>query len=536
MNFWQKYGVPPRQLEPHFGDRQVRCFGQRPRSLDEMFSRSVTSFPDNEAVVCNGQRWTYRETGQIVDRIAASFNARGMGKGDRIAMFIPNRAEFVFALLAIQRLGAIAVPIGTREQMPGITYMLSQSGARAILFDEVFADRIPDVSEVPTLQARIPLGLLGPVASTPESLMATAGAGEPPPQLDEEDVAVILYTSGTTGNPKGAMLTQLNIVHSALHYESCLRLQANERAGLAVPASHVTGLIAIIAAMVRVAGTIIVVPEFKAVEFLELAEREKMTFTLMVPAMYNLCLLQPGIRERNLCAWRIGGFGGAPMPVASIDALAQVLPNLTLVNAYGATETTSPTTIMPFGLIREHSDSVGVALPCADIRVMDDVGHEVPPGESGELWIGGPMVVPGYWNNPEATASSFTDGYWHSGDIGSVDAEGFVRVFDRKKDMLNRGGYKIYSVEVENVLMSMKGVTEAAVVGKPCPMLGERVHAFVSVPSADITENTLREHCRKHLADYKVPETILVSRQPLPRNANGKLLKRHLRKKLGNVI
>ena len=219
------------------------------------------------------------------------------------------------------------------------------------------------------------------------------------------------------------------------------------------------------------------------------------------------------------------------MPVATIDALAQRLPGLTLLNAYGATETTSPATLMPAGQTREHADTVGVALPCADIRVMDDAGREVAPGVAGELWIGGPMVVPGYWADPAASAAAFTAGYWHSGDIGSVDAQGYVRILDRRKDMLNRGGFKVYSAEVENVLLGWPGIVEAAVVGRPCPVLGERVHAFVHAPGIAPDEAMLRRHCAERLADYKVPETITWSAQPLPRNANGKLLKRLLRER-----
>jgi O-succinylbenzoic acid--CoA ligase len=311
-----------------------------------------------------------------------------------------------------------------------------------------------------------------------------------------------------------------------------MRLGPDDRGALAVPASHVTGLIATIAALVHVGGTIVVMAEFKAADFLALVERERVTHTLMVPAMYNLCLLQPDLAQRDLANWRVGGYGGAPMPVATIDALARRLPNLGLVNAYGATETTSPTTLMPAGLTRAHADTIGVALPCAEIAVMDDAGREVPPGETGELWIRGPMVVPGYWDNEAATAASFTAGFWHSGDLGSVDADGYVRIYDRKKDMLNRGGYKVYSVEVENALMGYPGVVEAAIVARPCPVLGERVHAFVHAPAIDPDDEALRAHCRRLLADYKVPETITWSASPLPRNANGKVLKRLLREAL----
>jgi long-chain acyl-CoA synthetase len=245
-----------------------------------------------------------------------------------------------------------------------------------------------------------------------------------------------------------------------------------------------------------------------------------------------LCLLCDAFGREDLSAWRIGGYGGAPMPVATIDVLGERLPGLTLINAYGATETTSPATMIPPGLTHAHADSVGVALPAAEIRVMDDEGREMAPGETGELWIGGPMVVPGYWANPEATAASFTAGFWHSGDLGAIDAQGFVRIFDRKKDMLNRGGFKIYSVEVENVLMAWPGVAEAAVVGKPCPVLGERVHAFLYAPGVATDDAALRRHCAERLADYKVPESFTWSAEPLPRNANGKLMKRVLRAQL----
>ena len=239
--------------------------------------------------------------------------------------------------------------------------------------------------------------------------------------MHEEDTAIILYTSGTTGRPKGAMLTHLGICHSAMHYEYCMGLTARDRALVAVPMSHVTGVIALIAAMVRAAAALIVMREFKAAEFLALAARERMTHSLMVPAMYNLCLLDPAFERGDYSAWRVGGYGGAPMAPATIARFADKLPGLNLMNAYGATETTSPVTMMPPSETARRSDSVGCALPCADILVMDDDGREVPAGAEGELWLGGPMVVKGYWDDPAATAENIVGGYWRSGDIGSKD-------------------------------------------------------------------------------------------------------------------
>jgi long-chain acyl-CoA synthetase len=546
MNAWQGYPVPPLRHEAPFSDRLVRCFATRPRSVHALLEQAVARRPDHEALVCAGQRWSYAQLDAEAGRIAAGLHARGVKPGDRVALFVGNRPEFVFVLFAVQRLGAIAVPIGVREARAGLRFMLNQCGASAIVFDAELAGRIPDVNEVPSLALRVVIGAApdGAIVATSGVLAladlapqrgADEGAPVPPAPAQDTDTAVILYTSGTTGHPKGAMLTHFNIAHSVLHYQACMRLHAGDRSALAVPASHVTGLIAIILAMVQVGGTVVIVPAFKAPDFIALLEAERVTHTLMVPAMYTLCLMAPEFAGLDLRHWRIGGYGGAPMPVATIDALAQQVPGLVLLNAYGATETTSPVTMMPAGLTRDHADSVGVALPCADIVVMDDAGREVPPGETGELWIGGPMVVPGYWDNPLATQDSFTAGYWHSGDLGSVDAQGFVRIFDRKKDMLNRGGFKVYSVEVENALMALPGVVEAAVIGRPCPVLGERVHAVLHAPGVPHDETAVQRHCASLLADYKVPETFHWSDTPLPRNANGKLLKRALREGLSGT-
>ncbi len=304
-----------------------------------------------------------------------------------------------------------------------------------------------------------------------------------------------------------------------------------DRSIAAVPLAHVTGVVANVMSMARCAGALVIVPEFKAQEYLKIASRERATQTVMVPAMYNLCLLQADFDSYDLTAWRIGGYGGAPMPVATIEKLAEKIPGLQLINAYGSTETTSPSTIMPPEFTASHIDSVGLPCPGATIIVMDADGCEVPRGEIGEIWIHGGSVIKGYWNNPRATAESFTGGFWHSGDLGSIDAQNFVRIVDRQKDMINRGGLKIYSAEVESVLAAHPGVVESAVVARPCPVLGERVHAVVVV-RADLDSPALRAWCAERLSDYKVPETIDIGRDPLPRNANGKVMKKVLREVL----
>ena len=526
MIIWQNHvTLPAMRNETHYG-RELLCFTERPPSFYALFARSLAQHPNHEAISCNGQRWTYAEAAQEIDRLAQGFSSLGLSQGERVVMFLSNRPEFIFVLFALQKLGMIAVPVGTREQAPGLAYIVNQCGAAGIVYDDHLSDRIPDAPAAPLLRLRLSTHKLGAMAVAETD---QAHTDLTPASIDEDACACILYTSGTTGRPKGAMLTHLNIAHSVIHYEVAFKLNKHDRAALAVPASHVTGLIALIATIVHVGGTLIIVPEFKASEFLALAARERMSYSLMVPAMYQLCLLQENFSQLDLSSWRVGGFGGAPMPVPTVQALAAAVPALTLVNCYGATETTSPATIMPLGLSALHNDSVGLPVPCANILIKNDEGESLAPGESGELWIGGAMVVPGYWDNPEATAKGFTDGYWRSGDIGSKDALGLVRIFDRIKDMINRGGYKIYSVEVENALMALPGVIEAAVVGHPCEVLGERVHAYIYTQLQQIDVASVRAHCAAHLADYKVPEQVMFVDHPLPRNPNGKLLKRALR-------
>jgi long-chain acyl-CoA synthetase len=454
--------------------------------------------------------------------------------GDRVALLLGNRAEFVIATHAVLRLGAVLVPMSVREAAPGVAFILNQCRVTAVVADAGLAMLVPQRLDDGQALQRV---CLGNGATAPDGWLLWSD--EVATQEDatfedaapaENDAAVILYTSGTTGRPKGAVLTHLNLLHSVLHYRHALGLRPDDRALLAVPASHVTGLVAIVLAMAGVGGAVVVLREFKAANCLAVIERERISYTLMVPAMFALCLLEPTLTGTDLSGWRLAGFGGAPMPPATIEALRQHCTGIRLFNAYGATETTSPVTLTPPGAA--PLDSVGVALPCADVRVVDDDGHELPAGQSGEIWIAGPMVVPRYWDNPQATFEGFAGGYWKSGDIGTLDANGFLRVHDRKKDMINRGGYKVFSVEVENCLLSHPAVREAATVGVPCPVLGERIHAFVHAPDSASTAQLQAELvalCRQQLADYKTPDAWTWLAEPLPRNPNGKVLKRDLR-------
>ena len=365
-SWWAGQNWPTVRHEAHFGDRVLRCFHPRPLGLHALLEQAAERFGDNEAVVCGSTRLCWREVMQAASDLAAGLARLGVARGDRVVLFLSNRPEFVVALFALQRLGAIAVPVGVREQREGLAWILGHCGAKVILLDHPLVERVT-TRDHPGLAVVVcgAAGVAPPDAGTLlyEDLLRPGDVEEghattpiPAAAVAEEDVAAILYTSGTTGRPKGAMLTQLGIVHSVLHYIAAMGLNDQDRSLLAVPATHVTGLIANVAAMAGAGGTLVLMADFKAAAFLDLAEAERVTHTLMVPAMYTLLLREPDFARRKLASWRIGGFGGAPMPVATIDALSQVVPGLTLLNAYGATETTSPTTLMPLGQIREHAD------------------------------------------------------------------------------------------------------------------------------------------------------------------------------------
>jgi long-chain acyl-CoA synthetase len=524
---WSRYLIPAMRLQARFGDRVVPVFGERPRNIWAMVSDAALRNPDGEALICGDCRMTWRDVVQRSAQVAAGLQKTGLQRGDRVALLLGNRVEFVLAMFASAQLGLVTVLLSIRQQTPEIAYVLNDCGAVMIIHEAALAERLPDARDVPGLKYRIAVDGNG-IGST-FSRLADHAALQSYAEVGEEDTAMILYTSGTTGRPKGAMLAHCNVIHSAMIFVSCLELTASDRSIAAVPLGHVTGAVANVMTMVACAGTLIILAEFKAAEYLKVAARERVTYTVMVPAMYNLCLLQPDFESYDLSNWRIGGFGGAPMPVATIEKLKANIPGLKLMNCYGATETTSPSTIMPGELTAVHLDSVGLPCPGAHIVVVDAAGCELPRGEIGEIWIHGGSVIRGYWNNPAATAENFTGGYWHSGDLGSIDAEGFVRVFDRQKDMINRGGLKIYSAEVESVLAAHPGVVESAIIARPCPVLGERVHAVIVTRDGDVGRDVLRAWCAERLSDYKVPETIALTMQPLPRNANGKVMKKQLR-------
>jgi long-chain acyl-CoA synthetase len=471
----------------------VAHYTDLPTSLVAMLRASVERDRDHEALVeVGGERLTYGQLWDRASRVAGGLVADGVKPGDRVANLLPAGVGWVLAFLGTQLAGAVAVPVNTRFAPPEIDYVLTDSGATAVLRP---GDALPD----------------GP---------PTAAEG-----LARGDLAAIFYTSGTTGFPKGAMTSHENFLSNV---ETAVRVIGIQRADgpatrnlVSVPLFHVTGCNSQLLLQLALGGTTVVLPAFDVRAFLRTVVDERIDLLTSVPAIYALALSQPDFATFDVSGVRRIAYGGAPIAPALVRRIQEGFPNARVGNGFGLTETSSIATFLPHEWAAEHSDSVGFAAPVVDLGLVD-----VQDGV-GELLVRGPNVVAGYWNKPEATAAAFVDGWLHTGDLARVD-DGLVRVVDRAKDMINRGGENVYCVEVENALAGAPGVADAAVVAVPDDVMGEKVGAVI-VPLPGFEVEPVLAYLRERLADFKVPQYVAVRTEPLPRNPGGKILKRALR-------
>src|SRR3984885_1022459 len=428
MDRWlDRKNHPATRAELHYGARIIRCFVERPKSVHEMLAHAVARHPQGLALICAEERLGYAEFDALVGEAAGGLSALGVEKGDRVAMVLGNSIEFVVVLFAVARVGAVSVPLNIRHTLAENSHIIKDCAAKLVVHEFDLSDRVPPPGAPPSLKHALAIRLEG------GPMLAEFRAGAPvltAEAVGEEETATVLYTSGTTGRPKGAMLTHLGIAHSVIHYRVTMGLTDDDRGLLAVPMSHVTGLIALVHLMVHCAATQVIMPAFKASDFIDLAARHRITYSLIVPAMFNLCLLAPNFEKADLSHWRVSGYGGAIMPEATLERIAERAPKLKLLNCYGATETTSPPAVMPPEHTVARKEWVGLAVSCGDILVMDATGAEARYGQPGEIWIGGAMVAPGYFNNTQATEREFVAGYWKSGDLGIMDEQGYLRVID----------------------------------------------------------------------------------------------------------
>jgi long-chain acyl-CoA synthetase len=505
---------------------------------------------DNVFIVYEDERFTFAEHFRLAAAFARHLTADlGVRPGDRVAIAMRNFPEWSMAFWGAAAAGAVVVPLNAWWTGPELEYGLSDSGSAVVVADEERVARIlPHLGTLPgvrlvgvRLEAEPPAGV-----ARWEEAVAGAEGGLPDVVIAPDDDATIFYTSGTTGRPKGALGTQRNICTNLLSLgftqaRAALRSGWGQGGGgggqnamlLSVPLFHATGCHSILVANTAVGGKLVMMHKWDPERALELIERERITTFGGVPAMVWQVLDSPDFDRRDTSSVRSVSYGGAPAPPELVRRIGEHFPKAAAGNGYGLTETSSMTTYNAAADYVAHPDSVGVPVPVCEVRVVDPAGNPLGVDEVGELWIRGPNVVKGYWGKPEATAASFTDGWLHTGDIARIDAEGFVYIVDRAKDMVIRGGENVYCVEVEGAIFEHPDVADAAVIGVPHPVLGEEVGAVVQRrPGTGTGEAELRAFVAERLAGFKVPAHWWFVDAPLPRNPAGKVLKRELRESL----
>jgi acyl-CoA synthetase (AMP-forming)/AMP-acid ligase II len=483
--------------------------------------RSARRWPDSPALVEEQTVLTHGQAAARARTVAGRLAARGVRPGDRVALALPNGWRYAVAYYGVQLAGATAVLVNTRFAPPEIEYVLADSGAAAAVVDAGTTARVPQLC--PHLDA----GELTAPGGEPSDLPGLPGL----PGLGAASTAIanILYTSGTTGRPKGAMQTHGNLLFNAGTVGSVMGVTASDRTLVVAPMFHATGIVSQLVGFGAHGAACVFQPRFRPADMLAALIEHRITFFAGVTAMIQLMLADPGFDPADLPALRTACFGGAPVPEAFLDEAARRLPHVTLMNVWGLTEATSIVTCAAGPQWRKRPWSVGRPVPGVEVAVA--VGGEIAgaPDAVGELWVRGPVVTAGYWNRPDATADAFGgDGWLRTGDVGRADAGGYVQVLDRMKDMIIRGGENIYSLEVEGVLARHPAIAEVAVVGVPDPVMGERVRAVAVLGAGQsLALGALREWASTQLADYKLPAE-LVTVGGLPRNANGKVMKKQL--------
>lgn len=530
----------------------LQCFRHAPANLRELYAQSL-EHGDRDFLVYLGERLTFAEVHGRAAALADRLLARSeLEPGSRVAIAMRNYPEWVVAYMAITAAGMVAVPMNawwTREEM---VYGLQDSGARLLIADQQRHDRIApelDALDLDVLVAR-PTGELAARAQDLGSVIAEGlGAGMPEVAVAPEDDAIIMYTSGTTGFPKGAVSTHRAAVSSVLCFESTVAVGAlcNPEAAaaaadtppamlLTVPLFHVTGSHAIFLSSFRPGRRMVLMYKWDAEEALRLIEAERITAFTGVPTMTWEMLQSPNFDDYDTSSLTTVGGGGAPAPpeqVRQVEARFVGRPGI----GYGLTETNAVGAQNSGDDYLQRPRSTGRPPLSVEVEAFDDSGAQCPRGVQGEISIRGPVVFRGYWNRPEATAEVLIDGWFRTGDIGRVDEEGFVYIEDRKKEMVLRGGENVYCAEVEAALYELEGVSEAIVFGVPHERLGEEVAAvIVTRPGADLDRDRVRATLGEHLAAFKVPEHVEFRTRSLPRNAAGKFLKREVRAEMVEAL
>ncbi|GFG53249.1 long-chain fatty acid--CoA ligase [Mycolicibacterium agri] len=507
----------------------------RRQNWTNQLARHALMQPDATALRFLGQTTTWGELDRRVTALAGALSRRGVRFGDRVMILMLNRTEFIESFLAANKLGAIAVPVNFRMTPPEIAFLVSDCDAKVVITEAVLARVATAVKGIePTLETVIVAG-----GSTEDGVLGYDDLlnepGDPPAPVDipNDSPALIMYTSGTTGRPKGAVLTHTNIAGQAMTFLFTSGADINNDVGfIGIPLFHIAGIGNMIIGLLLGSPTVIYpLGDFDPGALLDVLEAEKVTGIFLVPAQWQAVCAEQRANPRRL-RLRVLSWGAAPASDTLLRAMAETFPGCQILAAFGQTEM-SPVTCMLLGddAIRKLG-SVGKVIPTVSARIVDDDMNDVPVGQVGEIVYRAPTLMAGYWNNPKATAEAFAGGWFHSGDLVRQDEEGYIWVVDRKKDMIISGGENIYCAEVENVLAAHPAIAEVAVIGRRDEKWGEVPVAVAAVTQPDLSLADLKDFLNERLARYKHPKHLEIV-DALPRNPAGKVLKTELRNRFG---
>ena len=515
----------------------------------ELLTITAAIVPDRDAIIFDDRRFTYGELMDRVNRLANGLADLGVQPGDRIAAMQVNCNEHIEAYFAATKLDCIFVPINFRARAEELSFMLNDSGVKVIVMGQRYQDMLNEIKpELTTLEHAVTLEGPGEGFVFYEDLINNSSDDERFPESDDDDTSIIMFTAGTTGTPKGVMLSHNSFSSYILANVEPVDMDDSERNILTVPLHHIAGVQAVMAAIYG-GRTLVLQRQFDVEGWMQLVQDEKVHRAMMVPTMLKMLMDSEKFHDFDLSSLSVITYGAAPMPLEVIKKAIVEFPNTRFINAFGQTETASTITMLPpedhdikeddpeFEKKLNRLASIGKPLPDVEVKIVDEDGGDVSLGETGEIVARGPRLMKGYWNREEATKETLRGGWLYTGDLGYWDEDGYIFLSGRAKDFIKRGGEMIAPEEVEQIIMSHPGVDEAAIIGIYDVEWGERVRAIVVKKSnaQDLTKEDVIEHCRPKMAGFKRPEDVVFTDE-LPRNPMGKVLKRVLREEYPDPI
>ncbi len=497
--------------------------------IGKVISKRALITPDRVAVVSRNKRYTYQQLNLRSARLANALSKLGVEHGDRVGLLMPNNIEFLETYFATAKIGAVLVPVNTRLVGSEIDFILNDCTVKGLIFGKEFEKTVAGMNYPGSARFRVSTGpTTVPDTLDYEALISGAGEAEPDVRIDEDDLHIIMYTSGTTGRPKGAVLTHRNIYSGGLDMLIGLHYQYPERLLVLVPLFHSGGITPVVGHVIKGVCTVLM-EAFDPVGALKLIETHNISLLLGVTTIVKMLLQVPELESYHLDSLKTAILPGSPLPYQIIREAYDRM-GLLCQNLWGLTEMTGPGSHTTIEDVLEKPECAGKPYFNVDLRIVDFMGEEVPTGETGEIVARGPNMMQGYWNLPEETAETIKDGWLHTGDIGRIDEQGYLYVLDRMKDMIVSGGENVYPAEIEKVIREIPGVSDVSVIGIADDKWGETPKAYIVIQTgATMTQKEIELFCRTKLAGYKVPRHVEFI-EALPRNPTGKVLKKELRK------